>query len=181
MTTSSGGRTAGLLLAAGAGRRYGMPKILVPGWLDQAVRALRDGGCDPVRVVTGAARPALPAGAVEIHCRDWHLGIGASLRAGLRASGAGSDRVMIHLVDCPDIGSAVISRVLERGTASLNRATFDGRPGHPVLIDSTQVRPLLASLTNAVGAGPHLTRQGALGIECGDLATGQDVDRPPTR
>ena len=44
----SGSMVAGILLAAGAGRRYGKPKVLVEGWLEAAVGALRGGGCDDV-------------------------------------------------------------------------------------------------------------------------------------
>jgi len=55
----------GLLLAAGAGRRMGRPKALVPGWLRASVAALRAGGCDRVTVVLGAgadeAAPLLAA------------------------------------------------------------------------------------------------------------------------
>ena len=53
-------RVAGLLLAAGAGRRMGGPKSLlrdprgVP-YLDRSVGLLLDGGCDSVTVVLGAA------------------------------------------------------------------------------------------------------------------------------
>ena len=46
-----------MLLAAGAGTRYGMPKALAEGgaWLRSGVAALRDGGCDEVVVVLAAA------------------------------------------------------------------------------------------------------------------------------
>lgn len=168
----------GLVLAAGAGSRYGMPKILVPGWLEHSTTALRAGGCHRVLVVTGAARPPMPPEAEEIHCPRWQRGIGASLRAGLEASG-GADRVLIHLVDCPDIGAPVISRVLSRATAPLARAGYRGRPGHPVLVAPEQVAPLLATLGDDDGAGPYLARHRAEWIECGDLASGRDVDHRP--
>ncbi len=50
----------GVLLAAGAGRRYGSPKVLAHGgaWLQAAVTALAEGGCAQVLVVLGAAVPA---------------------------------------------------------------------------------------------------------------------------
>jgi hypothetical protein len=38
------------------------PKVLVDGWLDIAVRALRDGGCDDVVLVLGAADVPAPPG-----------------------------------------------------------------------------------------------------------------------
>ena len=62
MTSS---RVSGLLLAAGAGRRFGGPKALVQDgqgpWLHRAVRALLDGGCVDVLVVTGAAAQEVEA------------------------------------------------------------------------------------------------------------------------
>ena len=56
----------GLLLAAGAGSRMGMPKALVRAddgepWLVRGVRTLVEGGCAQVTVVLGAsAEEALP-------------------------------------------------------------------------------------------------------------------------
>jgi nicotine blue oxidoreductase len=54
----------GIVLAAGAGTRYGMPKVLADegGWLRRAVAALVDGGCDDGVVVLGAAVVDVPAG-----------------------------------------------------------------------------------------------------------------------
>ena len=48
---------AGELLAAGAGTRFGMPKVLAEQgqWLRHAVHALSAGGCDDIVVVLGAA------------------------------------------------------------------------------------------------------------------------------
>lgn len=50
---------AGLLLAAGGGRRYGMPKALVRQGekllVERAAETLRAGGCAPIVVVLGAA------------------------------------------------------------------------------------------------------------------------------
>lgn len=169
-------RTAGLVLAAGAGSRYGRPKILVDGWLTGAVQALHAGGCGSVAVVTGAARPALPGGVVEIHCPAWRRGIGASLRAGLTAVGSGADRVVVHLVDCPDVGPAVVRRVLDLTGDQLGRAVFSGRPGHPVVLPRGHVSALLAGLRDVDGAGPYLRTHPHVDVECGDLASGEDVD-----
>ena len=70
-------------MAAGAGRRYGKPKVLVDGWLDIAVAALRDGGCADVVLVLGAAEVARPPGVITITAQHWREGISASVRAGL--------------------------------------------------------------------------------------------------
>ena len=170
--------TIGLVLAAGAGSRYGRPKILVPGWLETAVGALGDGGCTSVAVVTGAARPSLPDGVREVHCERWALGLGASLRAGLEVLGAETRRVVVHVVDCPDVGPDVVSRVLDRAGDRLARATYRGRPGHPVVLPRAHLAPLLAALRDDDGAGPYLRAHEHLAVECGDLASGQDIDSP---
>lgn len=168
-------RTVGLVLAAGGGSRFGRPKILVDGWLSGAVRALTDGGCDDVLVVTGAARPMLPDGAGEVHCPGWSRGLGASLRAGLVAVGTDAERVVVHLVDCPDVDGRVVRRVLEKAGDRPVRAVYGGRPGHPAVIPRAHVGALLDGLRDAEGAGPYL-RAHALVVECGDLATGEDID-----
>lgn len=171
-------RTVGLLLAAGAGTRLGMPKILVAGWLRRAVDALQSGGCSTVAVVTGAARPSLPQGVLEIYCPEWERGIGASLQAGL-TSALWADRVVIHLVDTPDIESDVVRRVLRVCGGNLGRAIYAGRPGHPVVIPAAHFAALLEALRDNDGAGPYLRAHDHIAVECGDLATGRDIDSLP--
>ena len=169
----------GLLLAAGAGRRMGMPKALVDGWLRRSVGVLLDGGCDRVAVVLGAAADEavhlLEGLDVEVVVADdWSDGMGASLRSGL--SEVDGD-VLVNLVDLPDVGADVVARVLATG-ATLARATYDGRPGHPVLIGAAHLGPLIATLGGDTGARAYLDAHDALLVECGDLATGRDRDRP---
>mgnify|MGYP003394888605 CR=1 FL=1 len=74
---------AGVLLAAGAGTRFGMPKALAAHgeWLMSAVAALHRGGCDDVVVVLGAAIVDVPAPARVVVATDWSDGLSASLRA----------------------------------------------------------------------------------------------------
>ena len=87
---SNRARAVGLLLAAGAGVRYGMPKVLAEQgkWLRAAVAALAGGGCDDVVVVLGAAVVDVPAPARPVVAEDWQRGMGASLATGLAAVGA---------------------------------------------------------------------------------------------
>ena len=82
---SDSATAAGVLLAAGAGTRYGMPKVLAHGgrWLHACVAALADGGCDDVVVVLGAAEVDVPAPARAVIAQDWEDGLSASVRAGI--------------------------------------------------------------------------------------------------
>lgn len=169
--------TVGIILAAGAGLRYGYPKILVPGWLDTALGALHHGGVTDLRVVTGAARIQLPAAVTEIYCPIWERGMGASLRAGLESVRPGIKRIVIHVVDCPDINAKVIERVLSSHPAFPARAVYAGRPGHPVIIPWNHIPLLLSNLRDATGAGAYLEQLADLRrIECSDLASGMDID-----
>jgi CTP:molybdopterin cytidylyltransferase MocA len=174
---------AGVLLAAGAGRRYGSPKVLVDEFLTAALTALRDGGCDDVILVLGAAQVAPPAGVVAVTAPDWETGLSASVRAGLaEASRLQAQYALLHVVDTPDIGAAVVARVLKRALASqsgLARAQFAGQPGHPVVIAREHWPAVIASLTGDRGAGAYLgSRSDVEIIDCSDLATGRDRDTP---
>lgn len=192
----------GLLLAAGAGRRMGMPKALVRDdagepWLVRGVRALRDGGCDTVTVVLGAgveeAHPLLDGtGARWVLAADWGDGMSASLRAGLAALAAPTDAdgparddagvgaAIVSLVDLPDVHADVVRRVAASGAdpAALARAAYDGRPGHPVLLGRDHWAGLVGSVTGDRGARDYLATHPVVLVECGDLATGRDQDTP---
>ncbi len=188
---------AGLLLAAGAGRRMGGPKSLlrdphgVP-FLDRAVGLLLDGGCTTVTVVLGAsaeeARVLLdeagwsedPAVDVVV-AHDWDEGMGASLRAGLRAlAGRGGEAALVTLVDLPDVDERVLRRVMtaDRGPGALVRSTYGGEPGHPVLIGRDHWAGVVETAAGDRGARTYFRTHEPLACECGDLATGRDLDRP---
>jgi CTP:molybdopterin cytidylyltransferase MocA len=173
---------AGVLLAAGAGTRFGMPKVLgVQGdWLRHAVNVLRGGGCDDVVVVLGAAIVEVPAGARAVVAGDWADGLSASLRAGVTSIDA--DYAVVHTVDTPDIGAAVVRRVLDAACSSssgLARAVYTTTPGHPVVLARRHWPELLQSLHGDEGARSFLAaRDDVVAVDCADLASGRDIDRP---
>lgn len=182
-STGSAPHNVGVLLAAGAGRRYGKPKVLVEGWLETAVGALRDGGCGDVVLVLGAAEVAAPPGVTAVLAPDWRDGLSASVRAGLaEAERKGADFAVLHVIDTPDVGPAVVARVLARAAASpsgLARAYFGDRPGHPVVLARRHWPEVLARISGDHGAGAYLrSRRDVEIVDCGDLAAGMDVDEP---
>jgi CTP:molybdopterin cytidylyltransferase MocA len=171
---------AGVLLAAGAGTRYGMPKVLAEDgrWLRGCVAALTAAGCDDVVVVLGAAVVDVPAPARAVVAEDWERGLSASVRAGINAVDA--CYVVLHAVDTPDVGAGVVRRVLDAAQSSasgLARAHYDGRPGHPVVIARRYWPEVLAGLEGDEGARPFLSgRTDVVAVDCVDLASGQDID-----
>jgi CTP:molybdopterin cytidylyltransferase MocA len=171
----------GLLLAAGAGRRYGGPKALVDGWLSRSLDVLAAGGCRARTVVLGAeaerALGLVPGGIEVVVADDWEEGMGASLRAGLRSLPP-ADAVLVHLVDLPDVSAAVVARVLAAATgpATLARAAYAGTPGHPVLLGRDHWAAIVEGAAGDRGARDYLAFHDVELVECGDLATGRDVD-----
>ncbi len=95
-------------------------------------------------------------------------------------AGATPRRSLVTLVDLPDVGAEVVRRVVAAATgpATLARATYDGTPGAP---GPDRPRPLgrrprvgrAATRVLATTSPPTTSRS----VECGDLATGRDVDR----
>lgn len=192
----------GLLLAAGAGRRFGAPKALVDEgdgpWVLRSVRALLDGGCGDVLVVTGARAEEVEAVLASLQdprvsttrCGTWEQGMGESLRAGLTALATRGRTVpaqaLVHLVDLPDVGPQVVERVLAArpagaggvGGDALVRAAYQGRAGHPVLLGQDHWQAVLDVARGDAGARAYLRRARPELVECGDLAGGADRDRP---
>ncbi|WP_045200009.1 nucleotidyltransferase family protein [Rhodococcus sp. B7740] len=169
----------GVLLAAGAGTRYGSPKVLAHDglWLRTAVQALRDGGCDRVVVVLGAADAPMPDGVIAVHTPHWNQGMSASFTAGLAAT-ADAEYAVVHVVDTPDVGAEVVRAVLGAARdTGLARAVFDGRPGHPVVLARRHVDAAVASASGDSGARDFLRgRDDVVAVECSHWATGIDHD-----
>jgi CTP:molybdopterin cytidylyltransferase MocA len=182
---------AGLLLAAGAGRRYGMPKALVRlgGRLlvERAAETLREGGCDPVIVVLGAAADrvraeALLGTAVVVDNPEWPSGMGSSLSRGLLATPhSGVDAAVVLLVDLPGVTPAAVRRVAALASPdALVMAGYGTRRGHPVLLGRDHWPGVAAAATGDVGARPYLAAHASSVrvVPCDDVADDRDVDTP---
>lgn len=184
-------QVAGLLLAAGGGRRLGgRPKALLTHrgrpLVEYAVEVLRTAGCARVHVVLGAAAAAVRErarleGCVLVTNPEWERGMGSSLRTGLDSlAGTGARAALVSLVDQPGIGARAAARVLGayRDESSLVSAAYDGVRGHPVLFGAAHWAGIAATATGDRGARAYLKahEEAITLVECGDVADPYDID-----
>lgn len=177
----------GLVLAAGAGTRFGGRKQLAEldgrPLLEHAVRAMTTAPVGRVVVVLGALVEEVTAtvdlhGAEPFTCERWDEGQAASLACGL-AELSDCEAVVVTLGDQPRMSPDAIRRVIgaRDGVAAAVRATYFGAPGHPVLLE----RELFESFRNV--SGDHGARNILLSVQvrdvpCDDIGGGEDVDTP---
>lgn len=193
-------RVAGILLAAGDGTRLGQPKATVElggaTLAERGARLLRDGGADPVLVVTGAVPVEVP-GARSVRNPDWRSGMGSSLAAGLRAlagTGLASEEAageeaagavtaaVIALADQPLVGPEAVRRLIavHAAGATVAVAAYGGKPRNPVLIAAVHWPEVLGMAAGDTGARPFLRTHPDLVtlVECGDVGSPDDIDTP---
>ena len=176
---------AGCVLAAGRASRFGSPKQLAEldgrPLLEHVLETMSQTGLDRVVVVLGAeAEQVLDGvnlhGAEPVQCERWAEGQSVSLACGLAAV-EDAEAVVVVLGDQPGLSPEAVRRVLDaRGHDGAVRATYDGRPGHPVVLERSQI-PALRDVTGDVGARNVIMR-GLREVECDDLGGGEDVDTP---
>jgi nicotine blue oxidoreductase len=186
------GAVAGLVLAAGTGRRFGGPKALVryDGELlvDRATRVLAEAGCEPVLVVLGAEAERVVAearleGCVTLVNDGWPDGMGSSLRCGLAAlADLGVDAVAVTLVDTPGVTADAVRRLRSawEGGAGAAVATYAGEPGHPVVLDASTWDGVAVAAVADTGARAWLRAHPEVVAEvaCDDLGSHDDIDTP---
>ncbi|MEU5992557.1 nucleotidyltransferase family protein [Spirillospora sp. NPDC047418] len=176
---------AGLLLAAGEGRRLGRPKATLEldgeRLVDRGVATLRDGGCSPVLVVAGAAQLEV-IGAVVVPNPGWREGMGSSLRAGLAALPPACPAVVVALVDQPLVTPAAVARLVaayDEG-ARIAVATYGGARRNPVLLRAEHFAGVAEAATGDQGARGYLRAHTDLitPVPCDDVAAPDDIDTP---
>ncbi|MFM8374916.1 MAG: NTP transferase domain-containing protein, partial [Phenylobacterium sp.] len=187
-----------IVLAAGAGSRFGGGKLLAP-WrgrplVEGAVRAALATTADPVLVVTGTDADAVGAACLAVatavgaearlrlvHAADHAEGMGASLRAGIGALPEGLAGVFVFLGDMPGIPTGLHSALIAAVAAGAPAAApfHEGRRGHPVLF-APGLLPDLARATGDTGARDVLAALGdrLARVETADAGVVFDVDRP---
>ena len=183
-------RIIGILLAAGAGVRFGGGKLLAH--LDRETVGYHS--CANLRTalpdVVAVVRPddetlsaeLERAGARVTLCADASDGMGNSLAHGVRAAGDG-DAIVVALADMPWIRAGTIRAVADRlaGGSSLVVPRYRGQRGHPVGFGPAH-RPALIALTGDTGAKSIIAAALAAGaidwIDVDDPGVLRDIDVP---
>lgn len=179
----------GILLAAGAARRFGSNKLLhrLDGDLPMALAALANLRSAVAHVIA-VVRPGEAlladrlsgAGATVIECANAEEGMGASLACAVKASGDTAGWI-VALADMPYIRPTSIARIaaeLAAGAAIVAPA-YKGARGHPVGI-SAAFRQQLEALRGDEGARSVLRLNEAVVtlIAVDDPGVCQDIDTP---
>jgi len=179
----------GILLAAGASKRFGSDKLLYPlaGGTPVAVAALANLRAAIPHVIA-VVRPGVPilenrlseAGATVILCANADEGMGASLATAVAASGEVAGWV-IALADMPYIRPETIAKIaasLAAGAAIVAPA-YRGERGHPVGL-SARFRAQLEALRGDEGARSVLRENADLVklIDVDDPGVCRDIDTP---
>jgi molybdenum cofactor cytidylyltransferase len=116
--------------------------------IESCIDYLREGGVETIVVVLGHhaddIRQKLSSVTFALN-EDPNSEMGASIAAGSRALPASSAATLIALVDHPAVPPNVVSTLIEtwRHGARLIVPTWQGRGGHPVLVDLTFKSELL--------------------------------------
>jgi molybdenum cofactor cytidylyltransferase len=185
------GRVAAVVLAAGAARRYGALKQLLP-WgtgtmLSQVVDTALASGARPVVVVLGsqaeACRSALGDRPVMVVINPaWARGQSSSLQAGLAALPGNVMAALFPLADQPQVTVATLDALIERHRASLAPVVwpaYRGQRGTPVLF-GRELFPELMRLTQDVGGRALLGSHAASAerVDVPDAGILLDIDTP---
>jgi molybdenum cofactor cytidylyltransferase len=175
----------GLVLAAGAGTRFGSTKQLADlegrPLLEHVLQSMSDAGLDRLVVVLGAAAGEIRAG-VDLHgadvavCERWEEGQAASLACGLAAA-TDAEAVVVALGDQPRLSPEAVRRVVAARSDGMEaaRATYGGEPGHPVLLERS-LFGRLRDVSGDRGARNLLMSVKTQEVPCDDLGGGEDVD-----
>jgi molybdenum cofactor cytidylyltransferase len=139
---------AAVILSGGASRRMGSPKALLPfhgrPFLEHLLDLTKHPKIGVRRVVLGAhAEPiakAIHLNADEVVINeDWEQGQLSSIQAALLSLPAGTDGILLCLVDHPLISETLVSGLIEQfysTGAPVVVPVYQGRRGHPVIFSA---------------------------------------------
>ncbi|MEV0718725.1 NTP transferase domain-containing protein [Asanoa sp. NPDC050611] len=191
MAEAGVGRIAGIVVAAGGGRRIGGPEALLQRGdallVDEVCGIAQEVGCAPLIVVLGAAANQVRAAARLADARvvvdkAWGTGLGSSLRVGLEAlDGVDVDAALVLTVDMPGVTVEAARRVaLLPHSGALVCATYDGLRSYPMLLGRRHWSGVATLAKSDVGARPYLLahKTEIVDIACDTVADGHRIDKP---
>src|SRR6266480_6415136 len=160
------GKTGALILAAGESSRFGRPKQLIQfrgkSLLHRIVDAAKKARCSPTVAVIGSDREEVErelkaVGAIIVENENWRLGIGTSIRAGMRRlidNAPTLEAVVLLVCDQPFVNARTIAQLItlrEKTKRAIVASSYANTLGVPALFDRSCFQELLA-LDNATGA-----------------------------
>lgn len=179
-----------LILAGGAGRRFGGGKLLADLCGAPVIRRVADAvlgvGFAEVISITGAEdaniRRALAGAEVSVrHAPDWVEGMAASLRAGVRALAPQAEGVCVYLGDMPLVPAGLCGALVEAAQAAgyAARPRCEGKSGHPVAFTRAAFADLMklegdAGATALLKARPEAVAY----LETAERGVLLDIDTP---
>jgi len=149
---------AAVILSAGASRRMGRPKALLPyregTFLEHLIEVTRHPKIGVRRIVLGAGGDEIQAAAkldpeMVVSNKDWEQGQLSSIQAGVKCiRNIVTDGIVLCPVDHPLVSARLVGNLIEKFYASKKAIvlpTYNARRGHPVIF----ARSLYTELLNA--------------------------------
>lgn len=179
-----------MVLAGGAGRRFGGGKLLAPlagaPVIRRTAEAVAASGFGDMLVITGADHAAITAALEGVACRTlhaagWEEGMAASLRTGIAALPPEVSGVALFLGDMPLVPVHMCGDLVGLAEASgyAARPRVSGKPGHPVCFTRAAFADLMRLEGDSGATGLLRHREtGVAYLETEAMEAMLDIDSP---